>query len=305
MAMQIEIYSPTNGHPLPPVEWNYTAVKQWLEDGLSAYKGRVYTEDTVTEAKKDRANLNKLADAIDTKRKEMKAMYLEPYALFETQAKELTAMVKEQVAEIDAQVKTFENFRKQEKLDRIRAELYEPLIGNLAALIPYEKLHDVKWLNVTVNLSTVAEEIARKIERITKGLSAIDSLELESDIAVQVKDVFLKHFDLAEAIDEKDRLIRQKAELERIKAEQRERKVFDASDPDAFKNAQPGDIIRFGGAGCECAPVETKTPTPTQPVADDADEKIHTVTFRIRVTSAQLKGLGDYMKANGIRPERV
>lgn len=286
MSMQIEIYSPTNGHPLPPVEWNYTAVKQWLEDGLSAYKGRVYTEDTVTEAKKDRANLNKLADAIDTKRKEMKAMYLEPYALFETQAKELTAMVKEQVLEIDAQVKTFEAFKKEQKMATIKTEIYGPLIGNLAALVPYEKLHDAKWLNVTVNLSTVAEEIARKIERITKGLSAIDSLELESNIAVQVKDVFLKHFDLAEAIDEKDRLIRQKAELERIKAEQSAPKV------------EPPAEVKY-------TPTEPERPTQAQPVADDAGEKIHTVTFRIHVTSAQLRGLGDYMKANGIRPERV
>lgn len=286
MSMQIEIYSPTNGQPLPPVEWNYAAVKQWLEDGLSAYKGRVYTEDTVTEAKKDRANLNKLADAIDTKRKEMKAMYLEPYALFETQAKELTAMVKDQVAEIDAQVKAFENFRKQEKLERIKAELYEPLIGNLASLIPYERLHETKWLNVTMSLSAVAEEVARKIERITKGLAAIDSLALDSDIAVQVKDVFLKGFDLSAAIVEKDRLVRQKAELERIKAEQAAPKV-----------EQPAEV--------EYTPAEPERPTPAQTVADYTEEKIHTVTFRIHVTSTQLKGLGDYMRANGISPERV
>ena len=286
MSMQIEIYSPTNGQPLPPVEWNYTAVKQWLEDGLAAYKGRVYTEDTVTEAKKDRANLNKLADAIDTKRKEMKAMYLEPYALFETQAKELTNMVKTQVAEIDAQVKAFENFRKQEKQERIKAELYGPLIGNLASLIPYERLHEAKWLNVTMSLSAVAEELARKIERITKGLAAIDSLALDSDIAVQVKDVFLKGFDLAAAIAEKDRLVRQKAELERIKAEQAAPKV-----------EQPAEV--------EYTPAEPDTPAPAQTVADDTDEKIHTVTFRIHVTASKLKLLGDFMRANGIRPERV
>ena len=43
--MEIEIYSPTNGQPLPAVKWNYPEVKAWLEDGLAAYKGRVYTED--------------------------------------------------------------------------------------------------------------------------------------------------------------------------------------------------------------------------------------------------------------------
>lgn len=278
--MQIEIYSPTNGQPLPPVQWNYEEVKRWLEDGLSAYKGRVYTEDTVTEAKKDRANLNKLADAIDSKRKEMKATYLEPYAQFEAQAKELTAMVKAQVAEIDAQVKAFESFKKEQKLETIKAELYAPLIGNIAGLIPYERLHETKWLNVTVSLSTVAEELSRKIERIIKGLSAIDALDMDSDIAAQVKDVFLKRFDLAEAIAEKDRLVRQKKELERIKAEQAASEV-------------------------KYTPAEPERPAVAQTVPENTTEKIHTVTFRIHVTSAKLKLLGDFMRENGIRPERV
>ena len=279
--MQIEIYSPTNGQPLPPVEWNYTAVKQWLEDGLSAYKGRVYTEDTVTEAKKDRANLNKLADAIDTKRKEMKATYLEPYAQFEAQAKELTAMVKAQVAEIDAQVKTFEAFKKEQKLATIKAELYEPMIGNLAALIPYERLHETKWLNVTMSIPAVAEEMSHKIDKIISGLAAIDMLELDSDIAVQVKDVFLKRFDLAAAIAEKDRLVRQKAELERLKA----------------TPTVPAEE--------KYTPAEPEKPPVAQAFPDATEEKVHTVTFRIHVTSSQLKLLGDFMKANGIRPERV
>ena len=66
--MQIEIYTPTHGQLLPPVEWNYEAVKQWISDGLAAYEGRVYTEGTVAEAKRDRANLNKLSKAIEDKR---------------------------------------------------------------------------------------------------------------------------------------------------------------------------------------------------------------------------------------------
>lgn len=121
--MEIEIYSPTNGQPLPAVKWNYPEVKAWLEDGLAAYKGRVYTEDTITQGKKDRANLNKLADAIAAKRREMKATYLHPYEEFDAQAKELEGMVKAQSAEIDAQVKAYDNARKEEKLAQVK-ELY-------------------------------------------------------------------------------------------------------------------------------------------------------------------------------------
>ena len=87
--MEIQIYNPTQTQPLPPIQWNYEAVKKWVEDGLKAYEGKVYTEDTVAQAKKDRATLNKLVDAIDGKRKEMKKLYLEPFEVFDGQAKGL------------------------------------------------------------------------------------------------------------------------------------------------------------------------------------------------------------------------
>lgn len=280
MSMQIEIYNPANGQQLPPVEWNFDAVKSWLELGLEAYKGRVYTEQTVTEAKKDRANLNKLADAIDGKRREVKAMYLKPVEEFEAQAKVLTSMVKEQSAEIDAQVKAFEQLRKDEKLAKIKTEVYGPMIGKLAGLVPYERLHDPKWLNVTTHMNTVSAELAGKVEKITAGVSAIDDLGLDEVLTAQVMDVFLRSFDLAAAISEKERLIKQQEELARIKAAQ-----------SAPKEPQREAV--------------EETPAPASTCDDTPAEPIHTVTFRIHVTPTKLRLLGDFMKANGIRPERV
>lgn len=286
--MEIEIYSPTNGQPLPAVKWNYPEVKAWLEDGLAAYKGRVYTEDTITQAKKDRANLNKLADAIAAKRREMKATYLHPYEEFDGQAKELERMVKAQSAEIDAQVKAYDNARKEEKRAKI-VELYEALIGNLAGLVPYDRLHDPKWLNITTSMTTITEELGRKIDRIAAGLASIDTLGLDADIAQQVKGVFLKDFDLAAALTEKDRIIRQREELARLTA--------------AREAESAAQTAQQGARWYTTAPTEN-TATALQ-CGDSGMEKMHVITFRVRVTASQLQGLGDYMKANGIRPERV
>lgn len=286
--MEIQIYTPTQAQPLPPVEWNYAEVKQWVEDRLARYKGVVYDETQIANAKQDRANLNKLATAIDTKRKEMKALYLQPYAEFEAQAKELTEMVKIQVTEIDAQVKAFDNFRKEEKLAKIKAEVYAPIVGDLAELIPYYGIHNPKWLNVTTSMASIGEEIARTVETVTSGLKAIDQMSLAPDIAERVKGVFLKNFDLAEAIAEKERILAEREKLERYQAAQQAQ-----SAPTAVE--QPG---------CEnTAPVmETTTAPVQQPVAD---EKVYTVEFRIRVTKAQLDALGAFMKSINVKPERV
>ena len=264
--MEIQVYNPTHAQPLPAITWNYLEVKQWVEAGLQDYKGRVYDGTQIAEAKKDRASLNKLATAIDDKRKEMKAMYLAPYEQFEAEAKELVAMIKTVSAEIDAQVKVYDDLRKQEKQQQIEAEIYTPLIGNLSELIPYGRLHNPKWLNVTTGMDDIRNEMAQTVNKIEKGLKSIDKLNLTADIAERVKSVFLKDFDLAAAIAEKDQIAAEHEKMERYRVTQ--------------------------------APVAAVG-------APEADEKVYTVTFRIQATKAQLDGLRAYMKANDIKPERV
>lgn len=283
--MEIQVYNPTQAQPLPPITWNYLEVKQWVEDGLQSYKGRVYTNDTIGEAKKDRANLNKLAQAIDAKRKEMKAMYLAPYEQFEAEAKELVNMIKTVSAEIDAQVKAYDEFRKAEKQQFIEEQLYKPLIGNLAELVPYKKLHNPKWLNVTTSVNEIGDELARKVGEIENGLKAIDRLNIDADISERVKSVFLRNFDLAAAIAENDRIMAEREKMARYQAAQQ---------------AQAAEVA----TPAISAPVEEAPPTAAaqRPVVE---EKIITVTFRIHVTKAQLDSLGAFMKANGIKPERV
>lgn len=286
--MQIEIYAPTQGQPLPPIEWNYPELKKWVEDGLAAYKGRVYTDDNIAMAKQDRANLNKLADAIDTKRKEMKAVYLEPYTEFEAQAKELTALVKAQADEIAAQIKAYDDFRKAEKQAKI-TELYFDKIGDLAALVPYERLHNPKWLNVTTSMTAIEDELTTRIDSIRAGLATIDKVGIESEIVGQIKSLFLKTFDLAAALSEVERIEAERAELERINAAKSAPAPVSAEKPEPQKYTPPEP--ENGGA--------------TRYSDGNTAEPIHTVTFRIRVTKTKLALLGDFMRANGIVPERV
>lgn len=280
--MQIEIYTPTQAQPLPPVEWNYAEVRQWVSDGLAAYQGRVYTEDTVAEAKRDRANLNKLSKAIDAKRKELKAVYLTPYSEFEAQARELVSMIDQQAREIDAQIKTYDRQRREEKLEKIKTELYAPLIGDLAALVPYERLHDPKWLNVTVSMTAISEALAEKIERITAGLTALDKLSLPEDVAGDVKSVFLRNFDLAEAIAEKDRIL-----------DERERMVRYLAAQNAARATQED--------GKEMPPPTEQKPEQAQ---KSAPETI-TLDFRVWVTAEQMYALRDFLVSNKIRYGKV
>ena len=281
--MEIQIFNPTQAQPLPEISWNYAELKQQLEAGLANYKGMIYGNDQVGEAKKDRARLNKLADAIDGKRKEMKALYLQPYESFEAQAKELVGMVKATVREIDDQVKAYEAEKKRQKQEAIEAQ-YQAMIGDLAELVPYSRLHNPKWLNASTGMGAICQELGGTIDRIAAGLAAIDGLQLPPELAGPVKSTFLRDFDLAAALAEKDRLQRQQEELARY---------------EAAKAAQANQMPPAAPA------IPMATQSAPRPEESPTAEEIFTVDFRIRATRAQLQGLKQAMINLGIKPERI
>ena len=288
--MQIEIYSPKQGEMLPPIEWNYEEIKKWLTEALKSYSGLIYTEDTISQAKKDRAALNKLVAAIDTMRKEKKAQYLDPYQAFESQVKELSGLIKRQSDEIDVQIKAFDDARKEEKLVHIKS-LYEEIFSDLCELVPYENIHNAKWLNVTFSMQAIEEELVGKAESIRAALASIDSLGLPDDMAAQIKRVYLNRLDLAAALAEKDRIEREQALIKAY--EEAKQKHYDAADPDVFKKAKPGDVVHFGCPGCGSAQHEEQS------------LKIYTVDFRVTTTKEKLSLLKKFLVDNGIQYGKV
>lgn len=270
--MELVIYKPTEGNPLPPVEWNFPELKKWLEDGLMSYRGRVYDETQIKEAKKDAANLRKLAAAIDSKRKDMKARYLAPYAAFEAQAKELTGMIDTQVAEIAAQINAFDEARKAEKLEHIKL-LYKEIMGDLAELVSYEKIHNKRWLNATATMSAIEGDIIEKAESIRAALASIDALGLPDDMDGQVKTVYLDKLDLAAALAEKERIEHKQKALAEYEARKRQEAQCKADE----------------------RPAPQEVPPEALGYAADEGRELLTVEFRIRATREQLADLKAFL----------
>lgn len=283
--MEIKFYSPTEEQTITPVSWNYEEVKAWVMQGLEKYRGLVYTEDTITNAKKDRALLNKLAAAIDDARKEKKAQYLKPYEEFEAQAKELTALIKEQAAAVDAQVKAFDDVRKAKKQEEILA-LYEQKVGDLAEIVPYDKLHNSKWLNVTVSMKAIEDELDDKIRQIREGFVIIDRLNLDSDIIAQAKAAYVTHFDVSTALAVADQLKEQREKLKRYEEAKRAKEEEEA----ALRAAQTAPVEREAYEGINTTP---------------AEEEALTIDFRVYATRSQLAKLKAFLIENGIKYGKV
>lgn len=72
--LELKIFSPQENGFVPEIKWNNEELKAAIAEKMEEYKGLVFTEETISEGKKDRANLNKLRGAIDDERKRVKKL---------------------------------------------------------------------------------------------------------------------------------------------------------------------------------------------------------------------------------------
>ena len=117
--MEFRLINPTEDGFLRRIQWNKEELEAAVRAKIAGYENVVYTEENIKAAKNDRAELNKLIKAIEERRKQVKNIINEPYAVFEAELKEITALINEPVALIDQQVKAFEEKQKEEKLSLI------------------------------------------------------------------------------------------------------------------------------------------------------------------------------------------
>lgn len=286
--MQIEIYSPAQGMPLPPVQWNFEQLKAELSESLERYRGRVYTADTIQQAKKDRADLNRLAKAINDARIEMKRRYLQPFESFDSETKELIAMVDEHNSSIDAQIKDFDEARKAEKMELCK-EVYAEKFGDLCELVPFDRVFDKKWLNVSTSAKAIEDDCSMIVARLRSGLVAINLME--SPYKAQAKDYFLRTFDLSGAIAESKRLEESAAKLQAL--EEKKKAAEEAAE-------------RQNAPEAPQAPQQPQEPAQKSPEtaegkdAPDQPETVYRVDFRVYASLSQLDKLKAFLKENNI-----
>ena len=226
--MEIRLVNPTEDGFLQKIDWNKAELEANVRSIVEAYQGLAYTEDTVSDAKNDRATLRKLLNEIEDRRKLVKKKCMEPYEVFENDLKDVTVLIKEQISIIDGQVKEYENSVKEEKKARLQ-DVYTEAIGELAEVLPFERVFETQYLNVSFKESKAATEIQEKIQRVKSDLAAIDALD--SKYKLNAKDVYVRTLDMSQAMAENARLIKFEEQMEadrKRKAEEEERRRAEA-----------------------------------------------------------------------------
>lgn len=180
------------------IGFNFEELKAELAERLEHYRSLVVTADTIKEAKSDRAKLNKLRTAIDTRRKDIKSEYMHPYTVFEARIKELTALIDEPIRVIDEQLDGFETQRREEKRQQVQAIYNARIPAEVRELIPLDKIFDKRWLNATASLAKIDEEVEAMSVRIQSDLMALESIPDAYKTACREK--YLATLDISESL---------------------------------------------------------------------------------------------------------
>lgn len=201
--MELKIYNPQADGFLQKIDWNFEELKSEITEKADYYANLVYTPDQIGIAKKEVAGLRKFIKAIENKRKEIKKQVMIPYTGFEEEEKELVSILNQAVSNIDGQIKEYNETIRSEKLEKVK-EIYAKTIGGLADIVTFDKIFKESWLNVSTTLKSITNEITEIRDKIDNDLVVINADT--SPYAYEMKEEYLKNFDLTAAVNKKQQL---------------------------------------------------------------------------------------------------
>lgn len=290
--LELKIFSPQENGFVPEIKWNNEELKAAIAEKMKEYKGLVFTEETISEGKKDRANLNKLRGAIDDERKRVKKLCMEPCNRFEKEVKEVLALVDEQISAIDIQIKEVEQIKREEKRKAVQ-ELFESI--GFQKFVTLEMIWDEKWLNASVALSKVENQMKETMYRIGEEVGTISRLP---EFSFEAMEVYKKTLDLTQAIKKGQELAdiqkRKEEALARQKVEEERRKAEEAAAGKESENPEEA-------ADTHDAPKKAEENDYTRVVS----EPVMRIDFRVWGTKEQILALRDYMKQNNLKFGKV
>ena len=293
--MELKIINPQDSGFVKEIEWNHEELKAEIAAKMQDYKTLAFTEDTIKEAKADRANLNKLKKAFDDERKRIKKLCMAPYDRFEQQAKEIIALIDEPIQIIDAQIKEVEEAKKIQKRKDI-----EDLFGTVGfqTFVTLDMVWDEKWLNATVPMSKIEEQMKSRMYQIGDDVATIHTLP---EFSFEAMEIYKKTLDLSKAIQEGQRL----ADIQKRKAAYEEEQRRKQEEAEAARKAQEAEALPEPEETPVLAvPEEPENVSANQPSVEPEQPLIQ-LDFRVWGTKDQLMALRQYMVENNLRFGKV
>lgn len=168
---------------------NFDAMEDSIRAKVADYEGAKYDltkDESIKEAKNDRLYLNGLKSEIEERRKAVKREYNKPLAAFEKRCKEITSIIDGASDGIKAQLDEAEERRKAGARAALEAH-YREFAELLSPVVPYERLHDDRWLNKSFGEAKAKKALEDKVSAVARDW---DTLKAQRDS--------MAHYEVAE-----------------------------------------------------------------------------------------------------------
>lgn len=183
-----------------PYTFNYEELKNQIVEKASFYEAMVYTDEQINTAKADKANLNKLKKALNDERIRLEKEYMQPFNDFKSKVNEIISIIDKSILAIDTRLKNHNEQRKEKRLNEIKKIFDKKAVPEWLQL---EQIFNDKWLNASVSLKSINEDIEEWLEMIDANLATLNSLP---EFGFEAKELYKQCLDINKAIAEGKRL---------------------------------------------------------------------------------------------------
>ena len=182
--------------------------------------------------------------------------------------------------------------RGKKKTAKVR-DFYDANIHDIGEYLPFEQVMKPEYANASKSMKSIKEEILELIQKVDEGLAILS--EVESPYAGDMKEVFLKTYDIGAAM----------AERNRLETQEQKQKLY--AEEQARKNAEREAKLKAEAERVMAAGARTAAPAGEDPHPDpeQQEEPVYEMCFRVYGSKPQILSLRDFMKAQGIRFEKI
>lgn len=298
---------------------NEEQLKLLVDKTTEHYESLIFDSENIPEAKKARADLNKIVTMLDNQRKTVKKSYNEPLKAFEEKLKAYTAQVKETSENINQSIRTFEDNEKEKRLNKI-VELIEEVAVNYE-VEPAEIEIENTWLNVA-SFTKSGEPTKKTLEEVTSKMTLVSNekkrvanektvivnyakaVELDAESWVSLVDYgktapeIMREMDQAVINRRKQKELEEQQKARQSEYEEAMKKLREQQVDEVLIDKETGEILSES---------ENETLSFDEELANgfDANEKEMTVILKLTGTETKLRLLNQYIIENGIGVEAM
>lgn len=258
------------------IESNMKEVKGYVEKLNNYYKNVFFTEETIQQAKEEKAKVNKFKAQVADYRKNIITEYNKPIKTFDDTAKETEKLLAETYNTINKQVASYEDEQKRKKEQQIKDYFEEYKIANNIDFVTYEQAK----INVTLTASikSLKEQAKLFIDEVIDDLKLIGTQECKDEILVEYK----QNLNVSKSIQDVANRHRLLEEEKKRKEELKEKLVQ--------KMSEEADIV---------IKEDNQPQVLEAPKVEEKQEEILILKFTVRGTRMKLKELKKFLEDGG------